>query len=29
MQNRQEVPVQKKSDEDEDNWDLPQGDIPY
>ncbi|KAL6136086.1 hypothetical protein ACLB2K_061387 [Fragaria x ananassa] len=31
MQNRQgqDVPVPKKSDDDEDNWDLPEGDIPY
>ncbi|KAK6153157.1 hypothetical protein DH2020_012796 [Rehmannia glutinosa] len=28
-QDRQETPNNKKGDEDEDNWDLPEGDIPY
>lgn len=28
-QERQEASKNKKSDEDEDNWDLPEGDIPY
>ncbi|GMN57531.1 hypothetical protein TIFTF001_026635 [Ficus carica] len=28
-QNKLETPATKKGDEDEDNWDLPEGDIPY
>ncbi|KAH0973383.1 hypothetical protein GBA52_025539 [Prunus armeniaca] len=29
FQQKPEVPETKKSDDDGDNWDLPQGDIPY
>lgn len=29
FQQKPEVPEAKKSDDDGDNWDLPQGDIPY